>query len=155
MKQALHFTVLFFLSMNLSAQERPLNTGLSNDEQYAFVGMTLEQLIERFGPPRTVAVSRGIETWQDDAVFRYTGVDFYIYINRVWQVQFTALNGISHGDRKTAVLLILGDAAEDKGDHVLMPVNTKDWTLMLRINFNSTESTGQVAAIFLYRPDFY
>jgi len=115
--------------------------------------MTLEQLIDRFGPPRAVAAARGIETWQDDVVFQYTGVDFYIHINRVWQVQFTSTHGISHGNRKTAVIQILGNTTQDEGDYALVPVLNKDWPLMMRVNFNSADN-GQVTAIFLYRPDF-
>ena len=164
MKHGIFFQLLFLIfplfPALLDAQERPLNTGLSPDEQYAFIGMTLEELVDRFGPPRTVAAVRGIEPWQDDVVFQYTGVDFYIHINRVWQVQFATTHGISHGNRKTAVMLILGNiasegaAAEDKGDHALVPVANRDWPLMIRINFNNEENTGQVTAIFLYRPDF-
>jgi len=149
---SLLFVFLFWPPL-LSAQERPLNAGLSIDEQYAFIGMTLEQLIDRFGPPRAVAAARGIETWQDDVVFQYTGVDFYIHINRVWQVQFTSTHGISHGNRKTAVIQILGNTTQDEGDYALVPVLNKDWPLMMRVNFNSADN-GQVTAIFLYRPDF-
>ena len=166
MKQISFIFFLTLIYLPLSAQERPLNTGLSNDEQYALIGITLEELIDRFGPPRTVAAARGTETWQDDVVFQYTGVDFYIYINRVWQIQFTTTHGISHGNRKTAVLQTLGfyafsaasgisgGEAEDKGDHILMPVTSRDWPLMLRVNFNSDDTTGQVTAIFIYRLDF-
>jgi len=159
MKKAVLINLLIFFSISLSAQERPLNTGLSFDEQYAFISMTLEELIDRFGPPRAVATARGNETWQDDVVFQYTSVDFYLHINRVWQVQFLTTHGISHGNRKSAVLQILGDliqssAAQDNGDHLLIPVTGKNWPLMLRINFNSEDMTGQVTAIFLYRSDY-
>jgi len=154
MKQAAFLAVLFFLSLTLPAQERHLNTGLSLDEQYAFIGMMLEELVDRFGPPRAVASARGTETWQDDVVFQYTGVDFYVYINRVWQVQFAATHGISHGSRKTAVMQILGNTAEDKGDHALMQITGRNWPLTLRVNFSSSDSTGQVTAIFIYRPDY-
>ena len=148
-----HITVLllFLLTFSLSAQERLLNTGLSIEEQQAFVGMMLSDIIEQFGPPRTVAAARGIELWQDDVVFHYTGVDFYICRNRVWQVRFNATHGISNGDRKEAVLLTFGESAIDMNEYILLPINGKDWPLMLRINFNNNEN---VSAIFLYHPYF-
>ena len=143
---------LFFLfTFSLNAQERSLNTGMSIEEQQALVGMMLSDVIDRFGPPRTVAAARGIELWQDDVVFQYTGVDFYIYRNRVWQIRFNATHGISNGDRKDVVMFNLGDAVIDMNEYVLLPIDGKDWPLMLRINFNSSEN---VSSIFLYHPYF-
>ena len=151
MKHLSLLLLLFLLIFSVESQERPLNTGLSIEEQQAFVGMMLTDVIERFGPPRTVAVARGIELWQDDVVFHYTGVDFYVSRNRVWQVRFSATHGVSNGDRKEAVLLTLGSTAEDMGGYVLLPINSKDYPLMLRVNFNNT---GIVNAIFLYHPNY-
>jgi len=143
--------ILFFLTLPLIAQERPLNTGLSTGEQYAFIGMMLSEIIDNYGPPRTVSAVRGNELWQDDVVFHYTGVDFYIYRDRIWQVRFVTTHGISNGDPKAAVLLTLGDAALDMGNYVLLSISGNNWPLMLRINLNEA---GQVNAMFLYRPDF-
>jgi len=145
------FLLLLFLTFSLHAQERPLNTGLSIEEQQAFVGMMLSEVIDRFGPPRTVAVARGIELWQDDVVFRYTGVDFYIFRDRVWQVRFLATHGVSIGDRKETVLHTLGEMAEDMEEYVLLPIDGQNWPLILRVNFNNDEN---VNAIFLYHPYF-
>ena len=150
MKRVLLFQLLF-LAAWLNAQERPLNTGLSIDEQYAFIGMLMSDAIERFGPPRAVSTARGIEIWQDDVVFQYTGVDFYIFKDRVWQVKFATTHGISNGDPKESVLLTLGINAEDKGDHVLLAISGRNWPLMLRANINNT---GRVSSIFLYRPNY-
>jgi len=142
---------IFLLNTPLWSQERPLNTGLTNDEQYAFIGMTLEELIDNYGPPRAVAAARGIELWQDDVVFQYTGVDFYIFKDRVWQVKFLTTHDISNGESKAVVMLKLGDMFEDMEDHLVMEIPDKNWSMMLRINFNSAE---QVNAIFIYRTDF-
>jgi len=151
MRQTFFFPLLFFLIFPLWTQEQPINAGLNINEQYSFIGMTLADLIERFGPPNTVFAARGNELWQDDVVFQYTGVDFYIYRDRVWQVSFESIHDISNGDSKAVVLLTFGNRAQDWGDHVLLPITGRDWPLMLRVNFNQT---GQVTAIFLYRPDF-
>jgi len=144
------FLVLFLLTIMLSAQNQPIYAGLSSDEQLSFVGMMMADLLEKYGSPRSVVADRGSEIWQDDVVFQYNGADFYIYRDRIWQVRLSSTHGISDGDRKAVVLLTLS-SAEDKGDYALFAINSKDWPLMMRINFNSA---GQVAAIYIYRPDF-
>jgi hypothetical protein len=143
--------LLLLLTLPLFAQNHPIYTGLDADEQLAFVGMMMADLIERFGSPRSVLAERGNETWQDDVIFQYNGADFYLYRDRIWQVKIASTHGVSNGDTRASVLLVLGDAAENRGDHVLMPINGRDWPLMLRVNFNNT---GHVSAIYLYRPDF-
>jgi len=147
MKQRFFLAILMLLSIPLWAQP----SVVVNDEKLLYVGMTLIELNEKFGVPKTVAIIRGNEPWQDDVVFQYTEGDFYIFRDRVWQVLLTSACGVSNRDRKAAVLLTLGYTAEDNGDHILLPISGKNWPLMLRINFNNS---GQVSAIFIYRPDF-
>jgi len=114
----------------------------------------MADLIERYGSPRSVLAERGNEVWQDDVVFQYNGADFYIYRDRIWQVKFASTHGVSNGDRKTNVLRVLGDAAEDMGNYAQMSITGKDWPLMMRVNFSNANNTGQVTAIYIYRPDF-
>jgi len=151
MKHCLIILFFIFLIFPIYTQERPLNSGLSNDEQHSFIGMMISEVIERYGPPRSVASARGIELWQDDVVFQYTGVDFYIYKDRVWQVKFLTTYGISNGEPKAAVLLTLGEKAQDMGDHLLFQISSNDWPLMLRVNFNDA---GRVSVIYLFRSDY-
>jgi len=151
MKKVPLLLLLSLLAIPMWAQNQPVYTGLSADEQLSFVGMMMADLLEQFGPPRSVITERGNEIWQDDVVFQYNGADFYIYRDRIWQVKLASTHGVSNGDPRAAVLLTLGDAAEDRGDHLLLPITGKDWPLMIRVNFNST---GQVKAIYIYRPDF-
>ncbi|MCL2186242.1 MAG: hypothetical protein FWB86_10375 [Treponema sp.] len=151
MKRFLFLPLFIFLIFPLRAQERPLNIGLSIDEQHSFIGMIISEVFERYGPPRSVASARGIELWQDDVVFHYTGVDFYIYRDRVWQVKFTTTYGISNGEPKASVMLTLGNKAQDMGDHLLLPIAGNNWPLMLRVNLNDA---GRVSAIYLFRPDY-
>jgi hypothetical protein len=150
----LFITLLTFLSLPLEAQNQPIYAGLGNDEQLGFVGMMMADLIERFGSPRSVIVERGYEPWQDDVVFQYNGADFYIFRDRIWQVKLASTHGVSNGDRKANVLRVLGNTAEDKGEHILLPITGRDWPLMLRVNFSNSTNTGQVNAIYIYRPDF-
>jgi len=121
------------------------------DDLISFVGMTPADLIGRFGPPGLVFAARGNELWQDDVVFRYDEGDFYIYRDRVWLVKIASVRGLSNGDPKPVALLVLGDSVQDRGDHLLLPVDGGNWPLMLRVNFNET---GLVSAIYIYRPDF-
>ena len=122
-----------------------------NDEKLSYVGMTLADLFDSFGVPKTVLAARGNEYWQDDVVFQYNEGDFFIHRDRVWQVMLPSAYGISNRDRKAVVLLTLGNTAQDRGDHVLFPISGKDWPLMLRVNISNS---GQVSAIYIYRPDY-
>lgn len=146
--------LLLLLSTQLWAQNQPVYAGLSNDEQLSFVGMMMADLIERFGTPRSVITERGSEAWQDDVVFQYNGADFYIFRDRIWQVKLASTHGVSNGDRKSAVLRVLGNSASDRGNHVLVQLAGRDWPLMMRVNFNNSANTGVVTAIYIYRPDF-
>jgi hypothetical protein len=151
MKRVLFLLLLLFFTLPLFAQNQPIYAGLNADEQLSLVGMMMADLLERFGPPRSVISERGNEPWQDDVVFQYNGADFYIYRDRIWQVKLASTHGISNGDKKAAVLLTLGSGAVNNEDHALLAINGKNWPLMMRVNFNST---GLVTAIYIYRPDF-
>jgi hypothetical protein len=142
----MYLLILMHFSLPLFAQQ-----AINNDERLSYVGLTLPELIGRFGIPRTVVAARGLELWQDDVIFEYAEGDFYIYRDRVWQVRLASMYGISRNDRKAAVLLVLGDNAEDRGDYVLFPISGRNWPLMLRVNLNDS---GLVSEIYIYRPDF-
>jgi len=146
MKQQLFLLILPFLAFSLWAQNQPVNT----DEPVSFVGMRLTEVIDRFGTPKTVFASRGGEIWQDDVVFQYTGKDFFIYKDRVWQVKFSSVYGIFLNDPKQAAMLRLGGTTVDNGDHVLLPLQGGNWPLMIRVNFTN----GLVSTIYVYRSDF-
>jgi len=147
MKRRLFLPLLLFFALPLWGQEQSNSGG----DPFSLVGMKLAELIDRFGAPAAVYAARGNEVWQDDVVFRYENADFYIAKDRVWQVKLSTALGINSGDPKQAALLVLGAKAQDKGDHLLMPVSGKDWPLVFRVNVNSA---GRVAAIYIYRPDF-
>jgi len=151
MRLVLFSLLLLFFIFPLFAQNQPIYAGLDVNEQLSLVGMMMADLLERFGPPRSVVSERGNEPWQDDVVFQYNGADFYIYRDRIWQVKLASTHGISNGDKKAAVLLALGNSAVDKEDHALLAINGKSWPLMMRVNFNNT---GLVTAIYIYRSDF-
>jgi hypothetical protein len=115
------------------------------------VGLTLEGVITRFGAPKLVYPVRGLEVWQDDVVFEYEDRDLYIYKDRVWQVGLKTAYGVSLGDRRAAVLLVLGEGYQNYDDHILFPLPSRSWPMMLRVNVNAA---GTVSALFVYRSDF-
>ena len=126
------------------------------DDPVAFVGLTLEELISRFGIPKSVYAARGLQEWQDDVVFVYDRGDFYIYKNRVWQAGLRAAMGIRTGDSRGLVSMVLDSIPgqsrpETRGDSIFYILNKVSWPLMLRFDF---DRTGLVQAIFIYRTDF-
>jgi hypothetical protein len=117
----------------------------------SLIGLTLDELFSRFGSPQSVYAVRGLEAWQDDVVFIYNDRDFYIYKNRVWQVEIKAAYGIKVGDPLNTVTRILGNGTAYFEDYMLLPLPSRAWPLTLRVNFDKKQS---VSAIFVYRSDF-
>jgi hypothetical protein len=120
-------------------------------EPLSFVGMVIDELFARFGPPQSVYASRGEEHWQDDVVFVYNEGDFYIHGRRVWQVGLREAFGIRIGDLKAVAHLLLGENVQDEGDFLLYHFPGGAWPVSIRINLTN----DRVSAIFVYRPDFY
>ena len=121
-----------------------------HDEPVSFIGMKLDELFSRFGPPQTVYAARGRETWQDDVVFSYGEMDFFIYRDRVWQVGLKSFFNMGIGDAKGVALLVLGKDAQDRGDHIIYPISGSAFPLSLCVNFNA----DKISAIYVYRPDY-
>jgi hypothetical protein len=152
---------LFFLAFCLClaaqvyAQDSPFAADAAKDDPSALVGMTLSDMFAKYGVPQTVYVSRGVETWQDDAVFVYPapygGIECYVYKDRIWQVGVKSALGVKIGDSRTAAALVLGENRQDFDNCALYPLAPKAWLLTLRLNF---DANGKIQAIFIYRPDF-
>ena len=144
------FLLIMLFSQPLWAQESGNAADIYGDPQ-SLIGLALNELIARFGPPESVHTSRGQEIWQDDVVFVYAGGEFYIFGNRVWQAGLKSACGVSVGDSRPAVTLTLGAQATDHGKFLTMPLPSGGWPLALRVNFSAA---GRVSAIFIYRPDY-
>jgi hypothetical protein len=117
----------------------------------SFIGLSIENLIGRFGVPRSVYAVRGSAEWQDDVVFVYDSMDCYVFKDRVWQVGLKSWRRIKIGDSKPAVVLELGDSAMDEGSRVRLPLPGTGWPLELQVNM---DGSGFVAGIFVSRSDF-
>ena len=124
--------------------------GVQHGEPFSFIGMKLEDLFKRFGPPRAVYAARGAENWQDDVVFVYDEGELFIHRDRVWKIGLKSVFGFGLGDAKAVSLLILGEEARDEGDYVLYPLSGGVWPLVLHVSV----SEGRISAIYVYRPDF-
>lgn len=138
--------LLLTLAFPLFAQE-------NTNEPFSFVGMRLDELINRFGVPNAVFVARGGELWQDDVVFQYAAGDFFIHRDRVWKVRLSSAHGLAVGDPRQAAILVLGDNAQDRGDYIVMalPAPAGVWQLMFRVNINNA---GRISDIFIFRPGY-
>jgi hypothetical protein len=130
---------------------RKAESSASLEDVSSVVGLTLEDMVERFGLPQSVYAVRGKETWQDDVVFAYDAGEFYVYKDRVWQIQVKTAYGIKIGDNLGAISWILGEGTQMFNDYFLIPLRGHSWPLTLRLNFTSA---GLISAIFIYRPDF-
>lgn len=131
----------------------------SQDDAVSYIGLTLTDLYQRFGTPKSVYSSRGLEEWQDDVVFVYDQGDFYIYKDHVWQAGLKTMYGISVGDTRAQVNMVLSvnsltnsppPAIEVQGNSIFCSLPDKAWPMTLRCDF---DSAGIVQAIFIYRTD--
>jgi hypothetical protein len=142
------FLNIGFGILPLSSQTAPEAQAAAEDPA-SFIGLTLEELVGRFGIPHSVYAVRGLEEWQDDVVFVYAQGDFYVFKDRVWQVGLKSAYRVRAGDPRGVVFLIFQEA-DDRGGYALCPLSGQDWPLTLRYNF---DGTGKVSEIFIYRSD--
>ncbi len=134
------------------AQTNPDNTSqdLLQDPSW-LVGASLQSIITQFGSPLAVYVVRGQESWQDDVVFSYEGIDLYWYQNRVWQIAIPQGYGIRQGDSREKVLTILGEPLIQQDTYLIFRLPSRGWPLRLRVQL--TEA-NKVQGLFVYRPDY-
>jgi len=121
-----------------------------SEDPAQIVGLTLTELINRFGVPKQVYAVRGTAAWQDDVVFVYDAGEFFIYGNRVWQLKLKSAYNVKQGDTKTTVTRTLGESRDYEG-YTLYQLPAKAWPMMLRINW---DTSGKAAEIYIYRSDF-
>ena len=142
------FVLLIYAAFLLCPLE--VNAQSPLDDPSSWIGLTITEVLERFGVPSYVYPVRGLMEWQDDVVFAYTEGDFYLYRDRVWQVCVKSAKGINFGDPAGVASLILGSRAETRGGSIFCSLYERGWPLELRCD---TDEAGRVKAIFIYRPD--
>jgi len=124
---------------------------IEDAEPASWVGLTLFQALETFGAPDSVFAVRGPEEWQDDVVFRYKGMELYLYRDRVWQVRSDMAQGLRSGDSRDNVLAILGEPLLRLESSFVYQLGGRSWPLRLRVRF---DETGMIADLYVYRADF-
>ena len=122
----------------------------SNTDPSSLIGMTLSDLIKNYGVPKNVYAVRGVAVWQDDVVFVYDRIEFFIYGNRVWQVKVRSAYNVKDGDNRAAIGRIMGEGRNFEG-YTLYQLPGKAWPLMLRINW---DTSGRAEGLYIYRSDF-
>ena len=121
----------------------------SDSDPALLLGMTLSDLIKTYGVPKNVYAVRGVAAWQDDVVFVYDRIEFFIFGNRVWQLKVRSAYNIKDGDNKAAVSRVMGEGRNYE-DFTIYQLPGKAWPIMLRINW---DSSGRAAGIYIYRSD--
>ena len=137
------FLAVLFLFSVLGASAQ------SDSDPSSLLGMTLSDLIKTYGVPKNVYAVRGVAAWQDDVVFVYDRIEFFIFGNRVWQLKVRSAYNIKDGDNKAAVSRSMGEGRNYE-DYTLYQLPGKAWPIMLRINW---DSSGRAAGIYIYRSD--
>jgi hypothetical protein len=128
---------------------------LENDPS-ALLGLTLETAINRFGPPKSVSVVRGLEPWQDDAVFAYQGdYSLFWFRDRVWQVRFGKayagpILGLFMGDTQDKAVSLLGPADYSFPDSIAYDLKGAPFPVRARLYF----ADGKLRDAYVYRSDF-
>ncbi|AEJ20440.1 hypothetical protein [Gracilinema caldarium] len=115
------------------------------------VGASLQSIITQFGSPMAVYTVRGQESWQDDVVFSYEGIDLYWYQNRVWQIAVPQGYGIKQGDSREIVLTVLGEPLIQQDTYLIFRLPSRGWPLRLKVQLTEEH---KVNGLFVYRPDY-
>ena len=136
----------------LALVSSPLIFAQSNDasDPSSLIGMTLSDLYKNYGVPKNVYAVRGVAAWQDDVVFVYDSIEFYVFGNRVWQLKVRSAYNIKDGDSKAAIAKVMGEGRDFEG-FSLYQLPGKSWPIMLRINW---DKSGRAAGLYIYRSDF-
>ncbi|MDR2517980.1 MAG: hypothetical protein LBD13_01015 [Spirochaetaceae bacterium] len=141
---------MFLITCAPLVWSQPVQLDAAVSDPSSLIGLTLDGLVSRFGLPQSVHAVRGIETWQDDVVFVYEDQGFYVYRNRVWQIEIKTAYGIRIGDPFGRVSQLL-DGALYFDTYLLYTLPSRDWPITLRVNFDQSQA---VSTIFIYRSDF-
>lgn len=126
-----------------------------DDDPSGLLGLTLDAVYMRLGPPSSVAALRGGEAWQDDVAFLYTeGYTLVIYENRVWQIRFTrpyagSIFGLFLGDSADKACSVLGQPFETGTNYLVFRMPYKAFPVRLRLSLIE----GSIDDAYIYRSD--
>jgi len=146
MKVSKGFLLCFLLFSSLIIYAQSNNAS----DPSLLIGTTLSDLFKNYGVPKNVYAVRGVAAWQDDVVFVYDNIEFFIFGSRVWQLKVRSAYNIKDGDTKAAVSKVLGEGRSFEG-YTLYQLPNKTWPIMLRVNW---DTSGRAAGLYIYRSDF-
>jgi len=121
------------------------------EDPLELIGLDIAGVFKLFGPPQAVYAVRGLKEWQDDVVFEYKDLDFYIFRNHVWQASVKKANGIAVGDPKKTIEIVHSGKAKDNGSNFTVEIPNLPWKTAIRYEI---DSKGKISAIFIYRTDY-
>jgi hypothetical protein len=152
----LGFAAAVIAQEDAGIKEAGLEAAAYLDDPASLIGLSLDELLALFGAPKGVYAVRGAESWQDDVVFEYKDLDFYLYRNIVWQVSLQAAYGLKIGDSKEVVAKKLGAGAGSGAgsggvyeDFILYSLPPTAWSLNIKVNFKG----ARAVSIYIYRGD--
>jgi hypothetical protein len=150
-RTVLRAVLILAFTLGTGAIEAQISGASHPDNPANLVGLTLNEVIGRFGIPQGVYAVRGEAEWQDDVVFSYGDREFYFYRDRVWQLGLKTAFGVKVGENRNVIPLIMGDSVVVENGYSLAPLTGWSWPMNVRFN---NDSRGLVTAIFIYRSDF-
>lgn len=139
------------------AQQAPAETGPAiGDDPATILGLSVSEVLGRWGPPQSVFSVRGEEAWQDDVAFRYAeGFTLFLYGEKLWQLRLSApyagsAYGLFLGDSFDKAYSLLGEPHERSGDRLVYRMPYQGYPVRLRLDLTD----GKLSDIYLYRADF-
>ncbi len=121
-----------------------------------YLGYTLKQAYEMFGPPEEVFTFRGAESGQDNVVFYYADhLYLFWYENRVWQVRLDerykgTIAGIEMGISKGEILKLFDKPFYEDRESFIYILPDRGIPVRLRLYFKN----DALVDAYVYRGDF-
>jgi hypothetical protein len=132
--------------------ERPAD---AQPELSSWLGLRVQEVFERLGPPAELFALRGQEAWQDDVVFYYPGgFSLFWYEGRVWQVRLDIrytgeLFRLRMGASRQQVRSTLGSPWREEEAALVYLLEDRGYPVRLRFYFEE----NLLVDVYCYRGD--
>lgn len=134
------------------------NTGFLDESPAIaeYLGYTLSDAFEAFGPPEEVFAHRGKKEWQDNVVFYYPDhLYLFWFENRVWQVRLDEryedeIAGFSMGLPQEEVTASLGKPFFEDDESIMYILPDIGVPVRMRLFFKEE----QLVDLYIFRGDF-
>ncbi len=143
--------ILLMLPLSAAFSQSEATVAPHGEDPTVWLGSLLPKVLETLGPPEAVRSVRGPESWQDDVVFQYKGLELYWFKDRVWQVRAESAYGFRVGDASEVVFASLGEPLHRLDSGFVYQSVGRSWPTRIRVSF---AADGRVSDIYVYRADF-